>query len=262
MTFYQDKFFKNRHERTLYSAELILSIIFEILPKIESAVDIGCGVGTWLSVLKERGINDIQGVDGNWVNEKYLQIPRESFMPLDFTKENSSFINRRFDLGISLEVAEHLPKERAIHFVNLLTNLSDFILFSAAIPHQGGRNHINEQWLDYWLENFQLRGFVGLDLIRRKIWNDENILPWYKQNTILLVRKDRIQELKLNEDITNLHPLSIVHPHTYLEKMNQLNTLKDSLSTVKFSWKCFLNAIKKNFAIGAKRNKNRSTGTH
>jgi len=246
MDVYKDKFFKNRHEKTLYSAELILSIILEILPKIESAVDIGCGVGTWLSVLKAKGINDIKGIDGYWVNEKHLQIPRESFLPFNFTKEKFLFNNRRFDLGISLEVAEHLPEEQAISFVDLLTKLSDFILFSAAIPHQGGRHHVNEQWLDYWLDLFYLRGFVGLDVIRKKIWNDQNVPPWYKQNAVLLVSKDRIHELKLNDDITNLYPLSIVHPSTYLAKIHRLHTAQDSLSKMKFPWK-FLRTYLKTF---------------
>ena len=55
-------------------------------------------------------------------------------------------IDRRFDLALSLEVAEHLPPECGSEFVQTLTDLSSVILFSAAIPFQGGTDHLNEQW--------------------------------------------------------------------------------------------------------------------
>ena len=55
-----------------------------------------------------------------------------------------------FDLVVSLEVAEHLPKECADIFVDSLVRLGPIILFSAAIPQAGGTCHINEQWPEYW----------------------------------------------------------------------------------------------------------------
>lgn len=57
--------------------------------------------------------------------------------------------NRRFDLAMTIEVAEHLTPVRADSFVEDLTRLSDVVLFSAAIPAQGGINHVNEQWQSY-----------------------------------------------------------------------------------------------------------------
>jgi len=35
----------------------------------------------------------------------------------------------------------------------------DNVLFSAAIPNQGGTGHINEQWQEYWAEKFYANGF-------------------------------------------------------------------------------------------------------
>lgn len=111
MKTYTQKFFADRHERTVHSASTILSIALETLPDVRSAVDVGCGVGTWLSVLKDRGVEDIRGIDGEWVDPKMLVIPPESFLTADLTKPLQ--ISRRFDLAISLEVAEHLPPECA-----------------------------------------------------------------------------------------------------------------------------------------------------
>ena len=63
-------------------------------------------------------------------------------------------LERKFDLAISLEVAEHLKSSSSEDFVQSLTTLAPMILFSAAIPHQGGLHHINEQWLEYWGDLF------------------------------------------------------------------------------------------------------------
>lgn len=211
MKLYKDEFYENRHRETLYDAEVILSIVKRIIPEIKSAVDLGCGVGTWLSVLKQEGATDICGIDGNWVNENHLKIQKEYFIKHDFSKDTDPDISRTFDLGISLEVAEHLPSHSAKSFISLLTSLSDFVLFSAAIPGQGGVGHINEQWPDYWISLFEERGYIGIDAIRKNIWNDKAIHFWYRQNVLLFVRNERIMDLKI-EGSHNDH----IPPEVYL----------------------------------------------
>jgi SAM-dependent methyltransferase len=208
---YTDKTYKNRHEKSLYSAETILTLIQKAVPEIRSAVDIGCGVGTWLYVLKQRGATDVCGVDGSWVNKDFLKIKNEDFIEHDLGNSTNLDIERTFDLAISLEVAEHLPPNSAKEFVFLLTSLSDFVLFSAAIPNQGGVGHINEQWANYWISLFQTRGYFGLDVIRKNIWNDELIAFWYRQNVLLFVNKERIPDLKLRNPLYDHIP-----PEVYL----------------------------------------------
>lgn len=68
-------------------------------------------------------------------------------MPKDLTQPLS--LGRKFDLCVSMEVAEHLPPSRADSFVADLVGLAPVVLFSAAVPEQGGTNHLNEQWPDY-----------------------------------------------------------------------------------------------------------------
>ncbi len=82
---------------------------------------------------------------------------------------------RRFDLGICLEVAEHLPTAGADQLVENLVRLSDVILFSAAIPHQGGTHHVNEQWPSYWADLFAARHYFAWDGLRWLIWQDARI---------------------------------------------------------------------------------------
>jgi len=89
-----------------------------------------------LEVFRNHHIDDILGVDGEWVPAKLLQIPRACFLAHDLMKPIE--INRRFDLAVSLEVAEHLDRDSARRFIQTLVKLSSVVLFSAAIPYQGG----------------------------------------------------------------------------------------------------------------------------
>ncbi len=162
MPAYDEHFYSGMHELTMYSATEVLSILEEILPPLASVVDIGCGVGTWLSVLRRKGITRVLGIDGDWVKREMLQIPSECFMPADLAQPLRHL--ERFDLAISLEVAEHLPPEAARGFVESLIHLADFVLFSAAIPYQGGVNHVNLQWPAYWCAYF----------------NSNTIRPWMR----------------------------------------------------------------------------------
>lgn len=235
---YGHDFYKDRHRKTIYSARTVLSIVLDALPPVHSAIDFGCGVGTWLSVLKEKGVKEILGLDGPWVDQNLLEIPKRDFREVDFEKKVSS--KKKYDLAMTLEVAEHLPQENAVSFVESLVIASDFVLFSAAIPFQGGQSHINEQWPDYWADMFAEREYAPLDLVRRKIWNDKRIPIWYRQNILLFVKQKQLRRVRvpaLNRHDGNL-PISLVHPDTYLSKINQ--TL-----SVKGSWKLFGRALKR-----------------
>jgi len=234
--YYGHTFYKDRHQKTVYSANTILSIVVDALPKLHSAVDFGCGVGTFLSVLKEKGAEEIQGIDGPWVNRDLLEIPQQNFRQVNL--EDKIELHRRYDLAISLEVAEHLRPEAAETFVESLVNASDFILFSAAIPFQGGKDHNNEQWPDYWEALFNERGYDILDIVRRKIWDEKEIPTWYRQNTLMFVKQERVNDLRMPGPDNNGHhsPVALVHPETY-----------DQLFSVRGSLKLFRRAIKKWF---------------
>ena len=69
----------------------------------------------------------------------------------------------------------------------------DCVLFSAAIPFQGGHHHVNEQFLDYWIKLFAEHGYRPLDIVRGHIWEDASILWWLRQNCIVFC-SDRLLE--------------------------------------------------------------------
>lgn len=247
MKTYKRRFYKDRHQASSYPAQAILSEVLERLPAINSAVDVGCGVGTWLAVLKEKGVSDIQGIDGPWVAEDLLEIPEQNFLQANL--RGPIDLNRRFDLTISLEVAEHLPAEAAQTFVNSLVSLADFVLFSAAIPFQGGTNHINEQWPEYWAQMFRSNGYVALDIIRRRIWNDDRIGAFYRQNIMLYAKRERMQDLRMPilEEYSELLPMALVHPDTYLRKVG---SVKGSWGTLRRALKRWCKSLLRNSPAG------------
>ena len=213
---YNKEFYhKNQDESNVSSAECVLSIIVRVIPLVKSVVDVGCGSGTWLHVFKTlHKTEQIKGIDGAWIYRDFLLIPEEDFIEADLSKTFPK-LDKKFDLAISLEVAEHLPATRAKEFIDYLTSLSDFVLFSAAIPFQGGTNHINEQWQDYWAELFEKRGYLPLDIVRPEVWNDEKVRIHYRQNTILYVQKHKVSELSSLCVPNGKQTLSVVHPNNY-----------------------------------------------
>ncbi|MES1929787.1 hypothetical protein SADO_11034 [Salinisphaera dokdonensis CL-ES53] len=241
---YVQSFYDDRHRQTLYSAERVLECLDPILPDIKSAVDIGCGVGTWLSVLEARGVTKVQGYEGPWVDESLLQIPVECFEKRDLTQLIPA-PTERFDLALSLEVAEHLPPESASTFVESLTNQADFIVFSAAIPHQGGRHHVNEQWLEYWLQLFEAHDYIGLDVVRRTLWDDERIQRWYRQNVILVAKRSRVDSLTLPNSPDALRPLSLVHPRSLEDRIAAYERARTKAQSLSGSWKLFRRAVRR-----------------
>ncbi|MEW5819257.1 MAG: methyltransferase domain-containing protein, partial [Cyanobacteriota bacterium] len=204
---------------TLNSAKEILPIILDLIP-ITSVVDVGCGFGAWLSVFKDSGIEDYLGLDGDYIDKNNLLISPDNFIKQNFNYEFN--LNRRFDLAISLEVAEHLPAEISKQFISNLTKHSNMVLFSAAIPDQGGSYHINEQWLEYWIAIFKEFSFLPVDCIRKKIWNNSNVSWWYRQNLLLFVYKKVLKDHKrlLDEYNNQDNVYSIVHPELYMFKTN------------------------------------------
>ena len=198
----------------------ILPIIFEIV-KPKSIIDIGCGNGSWLNAAKSLGVTNVQGVDGIQVEVEELLIEKKEFLKHDLSK--SLNLKKTYDLAISLEVAEHLTETAAETIIETLCTHSGVVLFSAAIPDQGGDHHYNEQWPDYWQSIFKKQDYLAFDIIRPKIWNNKKIFWWYKQNTILYVHKEHKLIESLGEGVPKVQ--SLVHPQLYNRKIHKPNNL-------------------------------------
>ena len=159
---------------------------------IRSVADFGCGLGGWLSVWAASGAS-VAGVDGPYVDSRRLMIDPNDFHAADLAAKIN--LGRQFDLVQSLEVAEHLPASKAAQFVETLTAHGACVLFSAAVPGQGGENHINEQPLGYWRSIFREHGYCAVDYLRPLICDDAEIARWYRCNMMLYVKEAAIASL-------------------------------------------------------------------
>lgn len=208
---YSTSFYDGQSGGSKSSADVVTPFILDIA-KPKSVVDVGCGVGTWLRAYQERGVDDILGFDGEWALNGGLRIDAANFRAADLS--NPPAVERRFDLAQSLEVAEHLDAAHAPGFVDFLTSLADVIVFSAALPHQGGTHHVNERWASYWRDLFAARDYEMYDLFRPRFWDHEDVEWWYAQNLYLYVKRgveDRV-ETDLEAARGFVFPERIVHP--------------------------------------------------
>lgn len=181
---YDDQFFSSISASAEQSARRVLPLAIDAVAP-HTVVDVGCGTGGWLRVLSTLTECEITGLDGAYVPLDQLLIPRDRFVPTDLGRPVT--LDRRFDLAMSFEVAEHLPAARAAGFVRDLTRLAPAVLFAAALPGQGGVGHINEQWQSYWIDRFAEQGYEAWDIVRPAVWHDPDVAFWYRQNTFLFV---------------------------------------------------------------------------
>lgn len=189
-----------------------------------SIVDFGCGSGGWLVEAGALGIADRAGVDGPWVDVETLEIDPAIFTPVDLTAPLD--LGRRFDLALCLEVAEHLPESAAPVLIDTLCAHAPVLVFSAAIPGQGGEGHVNEAWPSFWCGLFAARGFQAHDALRAAFWQDGNVEPWYRQNLLIFAERGHLAHhealaQKLRDAVAG--PLDIVHP-AFFEGHRELAT--------------------------------------
>jgi len=188
---YRTDFYRLLASFAVQSARLVVPKLAAVVP-VHSVVDFGCGHGAWLSVWAAMGTS-VTGIDGPYVERRHLLIDAEDFHALDLAAPIS--LLRQFDLVQSLEVAEHLPAAKADQFVDTLTAHGSCVLFSAAVPGQGGENHLNEQPAEYWRAMFRERGYAAVDYLRPRIFRDKRIARWYRYNILLYVKEDMLVSL-------------------------------------------------------------------
>ena len=222
---YDRNFYEGQKAGSFRSAELVIEQVLPIIGDIGSVVDIGCGAGGWLRAFKERLPElEILGLDGGGVPEETLFIDPAHYRAADLTKPQD--LGRKFDLAVTLEVIEHIPSDHTDAFVQTLSRSSDVVLFSAAVPRQGGTGHVNEQWPDYWISQMQAAGFVLHDVVRPLIWTLEDVRPWYKQNCFLFAKPERKLHLEGLEDWSGramVHPqLFAMKTETFAEKVRRV----------------------------------------
>jgi hypothetical protein len=224
---YNDRFYQGQMAESYNSAKIYASYLSNFLvPK--TVVDVGCGRGTWLKAFHEIGAKKLVGFDGAWNTQSAMVEKSISFNACDLNKPISVNNSERFDLAISLEVAEHIEPSSALTFVTSLTNLSDIVLFSAAFTGQGGKSHINERKHTDWANQFISLNYEPFDIFRQVFWADDRIPFWYRQNVFLYVHKDSDAydtiKSKNIASLSNIAFMDCIHPELYLVLLQRLSS--------------------------------------
>lgn len=204
---YSADFYSNMRSVSASSYAFLANWIFNYCsPK--SAIDWGAGSGELLMDLHTNHQVQVKALEGDWVREIPTNLPKlhYEFRDLRFPLK----LEEKFDIAICLEVAEHLEDEFAQTLIDGICSSSDLVFFSAAVPYQGGTNHVNEKWPIYWAKRFHKAGFVLSYDPREELWDNPEIADYYKQNLLIFERS------KSNRDM--IIPRSLIHPSLWERK--------------------------------------------
>ncbi len=224
---YSAAFYNAQKGGSLSSSRTIVPWIVEML-KPASVIDVGCGIGTWTSEYIQAGVPRVLGLDGSYVDVSQLVIPAANFRAVDLSLPLKATDFGRFDLVNCLEVAEHLPTSASDSFVSFLTELSDIIVFGAAVPDQGGTHHVNEQWQSFWCRKFEQHNFTMIDALRPRFWGAP-VEWWYIQNTFIFVSDDAKDRIFTENNVI----VDAIHPRNYQRRMNEIWSLRKENAALK-----------------------------
>lgn len=216
---YNDDFYTYQKNEGITHGMIILGF-FNKYFNFNSIVDFGCGTGNFLGAALEMGIKDIVGIDGDYVDKKYLVFPEENFKNFNLAEDKID-LKKKYDVAICLEVLEHIDAKFEDNAVDNIVRHADTLLISAGHPGQGGTNHINEKPASHWVKKFTDRGYDFIE-VRGHFWDNEKIPTWYRANLLFFYKKDKVQIDDKTYNELFKAPVDVI---TYEEVALKLNAL-------------------------------------
>lgn len=140
-----------------YEIELIKSIVNEF--NIKSVMDIGCGMGYQLDyIIDDLGLTLSVGIEGHpYAVENNLQ--KNNVILHDYsTGPCIKISDKEYDLAWSSEFLEHIKEEDLPNVIHSFSRCK-YIMFTCAVPGQGGHHHVNCQFSNYWIQLLEKFGF-------------------------------------------------------------------------------------------------------
>ena len=174
------------------AAPIVSRTIANLFPSIRSVADIGCGTGEFAYHFSALGFR-VSACENSSYGRKLAINKGLDCHPLDLSLDPPSTLSGFFDAVICFEVAEHIPFDLSHRLVEYCSSLTDFIIFTAAPPGQGGTGHISEAPFEYWIAAFKLRKMVyceDLTSMYRALLSEELVdqSRWLWKNTMLFKR--------------------------------------------------------------------------
>lgn len=198
------------HDLSVHNMQAPRIIVEEILKHFnpKSIIDLWCWLWTFVKAFQENWI-DAYWVNWEWVEKDKLFINEESLIIHNLEQYHA--FDKKFDLAMSLEVAEHIDEKYADNFIKTIISCSDIIIFWAAIPWQVWQNHVNVQSPEYWEKKFNKYWYKFYDVFRHIFWNNKDLFYWYKQNVFLVVK----EWIKIPQTLVEKPPRYIIHPDLF-----------------------------------------------
>lgn len=190
---YDKEFFEEGEKLKKDSAGKAAQIINNHI-NFNSLFDIGCGMGIYLEEFHRLG-KDVLGCD---FSVEGLRISPKEFTIFQADATKPLCLNRKHDLVVCFEVAEHIQEKYSKQLVINCANNSDKVLFTAAPPGQGGVGHINEQPYVFWIKLFATAGFkyqTSLSGTIKTELKNENVVSWIANNVMYFTREADIKNL-------------------------------------------------------------------
>jgi len=154
---YNHKFFEDNQDEGKKHSKWFVDLLLKIF-NFRSIADVGCGTAHFLKTCLDKGITDIYGIEGSEDAFGNLLMVDKKFV-LKHDLRDPLKTDHRYDICISIEVAEHIDKKYSENYIKILTDLSNIVILTAAPPNQGGTAHVNEQPQEWWIDKFAKFGY-------------------------------------------------------------------------------------------------------
>ena len=185
---YDAEFFTEGNTIKVQSAQKVAEILCEYLD-FQTVFDIGCGMGLYLAELNKLG-KTCAGCDGSSDGVRMASEDLLVFMA-DATKPIQ--VNRKNDIVICFEVAEHIAKRHSRQLVRNCTSNGRRVVFTAAPPGQVGVGHINTQPYEFWIHLFTEQGFQCDENLSKRIRErmaSQGVVSWIANNLLVFTGPD------------------------------------------------------------------------
>lgn len=245
---YSNSFYNKVASRANIASQISANVISGLI-NVKTLADIGCGSGIWARnfCLKLKEIETIYALDLELPERVYLDDTFMSRYQVHHVAQNLDSLPllpfHEVDLTICLEVLEHLEFETGKKLITEFGAKTKYLLFSAAIPGQGGTHHINERPYEYWYSQLRENGFIPFDVIRPKL-KGQDVPSYYRYNIIFWINTSKvtdkeIEAIGVNTDesfVSNpidIRPLPVkikyklvsLIPHHYITKLSKVKRL-------------------------------------
>jgi hypothetical protein len=152
----------------------------------EFVVDLGCGPGMYVHALNEIDVEAV-GYDTDERIKDKQNLYQQSIFDLDS-------ISGIANVALCIEVAEHIKEKLSRQIVKSCLGILErrgILIWSAAIPGQGGVGHINCQPKEYWHNIFRACGAIRLHELEEDMLSSIRRgyhMGWFTQNAMIFMK--------------------------------------------------------------------------